>query len=70
MSDSCEHLELREVINVVDFLTSLCFMASSVVNVWVFVYGLSAVGCSFQFQLVSRVVYHGMVYFRATHACV
>jgi hypothetical protein len=64
--------EIKEVINFVDPLMALCFTVSSVVHVWEFAYSLSAVLqqlsaplgiCS---QLVSRVVHHGAVCFRAT----
>jgi hypothetical protein len=39
---------IREVISFVDRLKALCFTASSAVNAGEFVYGLSAVGGSYQ----------------------
>jgi hypothetical protein len=58
----------------VDCLTALSFMASSAVHAWEFLYGLSAVGSSYQFHkpfFFSATVSeqwerHGAVYFRAT----
>jgi hypothetical protein len=38
----------NEVINFVDYLIVLCFMASPAVHAWEFVYYLSVVGSSYQ----------------------
>jgi hypothetical protein len=43
-----ERLELKEVINFVGCLTTICFMASSELHVREFVYSLSEVGGSYQ----------------------
>jgi hypothetical protein len=48
MPDGRERLELREVINFADRLTTLCFTASNAVHAWEFVFDLLAVGGSYQ----------------------
>jgi hypothetical protein len=44
-------VELKEVINFVDRLMTLCFAARSAVHAWEFVYDLSAVGSSRLFSV-------------------
>jgi hypothetical protein len=48
MTDGWYSLELMEVINFVDRLTALCYIVSSAVHVWEFVYDMSAGGGSYQ----------------------